>query len=102
VVSFRLWRLRRICRFGGSSEHPVRSRNTIWILNGVVGYVFGIVLAVLVLRWFPNVVRGLWFVDIVLNIFSGYPSLQVLRAEALVERLTARFTCVCFTCDFWS
>ena len=32
-----------------------------------------------------------WFVDIILRIFTGYPSLQVFRAETLVERFTARF-----------
>ena len=33
-----------------------------------------------------------WFVDTILRIFSVYPSLQVLRAETLVERFTARLT----------
>ena len=68
----------------------MRYRNPIWILNGVVGCGFGVVLAVLVLRLFPNVMRGLWFVDIVLRTFHRFPSLQVLRAETLVERFTAR------------
>ena len=33
-----------------------------------------------------------WFVCTSLRIFGGYPSLQVLRAETLVERFTARLT----------
>ena len=50
-------------RFWGSSEHPGRSRNPIWILNGVVAFGLGAVLAVLVWQWFPNVIRGFWVVD---------------------------------------
>ena len=91
-----LWR-RSVCGFfavfsgsGDSSEHPVRSRNQIYISNGVVGCGFGVLFVALVLPWLPKTIRGLWFVDIVLRIFNVCPSLQVLRAETLVERFTAR------------
>ena len=38
----------------------------------------------------PKSNTWVWFVGIILRIFSGQPSLQVLRAETLVERFTAR------------
>jgi len=46
--------------FGAIFGHPNRSRNPIWISNGVVRCGFGAVLAVLVSRWFSNVIRGFW------------------------------------------
>ena len=53
---------RRISRARGNVERPVRSRNTICILNGVVGCGFGVVFVALVLRWFPRTIRafGSW------------------------------------------
>ena len=61
----RLWFVGTILRifvvFSGSWEgsgHPVRSRNTIWILNGVVGCGFCVVFVVLVLRLLPGARSG--------------------------------------------
>ena len=47
----------------------MRYRNSFWVLNGVVGSGFGVVLVAVVLRCFPTTVRGRWCMGAILNIF---------------------------------
>ena len=57
---------------GDSSQHPVRYRNSFWILNDVVGCGFGVLVIGFVLLWFLRCIRGLWFVNNIFRIFKHF------------------------------
>ena len=80
------------------SEHPVRSGNPIWILNGVVGCGLGVLFNGFVLLGFPRSIRGLWFVDNILCIFmtfSGFgdPPKHSVRFRNLIHVPNGVFRC---------
>ena len=68
----------------------MRSRNQIWILNGVVGCGFGVLVIGFVLLWFPMTICVLWFVDTSHRIFMlfsrfGGRSKHPVRSRDLIH-----------------